>query len=102
MKATPEPKAGEKRVASMFQVRLRYSSTKGPFTNYVYKRRGVGGQKNRLFVNFYTIEDVNGGGAGGQKKPNFVGVRSVIGWGAVGHWVGFRSVIGRCFGRSLV
>ena len=35
---------------------------KGPFTNYVYKRRGVGGQKNRLFVNFYTIENVNGGG----------------------------------------
>ena len=33
---------------------------KGPFTNYVYKRRGVGGQKNRLFVNFYTIENVNG------------------------------------------
>ena len=35
---------------------------KGPFTNYVYKRRGVGGQKNRLFVNFYTIENVNEGG----------------------------------------
>ena len=35
---------------------------KGPFTNYIYKRRGVGGQKNRLFVNFYTIENVNGGG----------------------------------------
>ena len=35
--------------------------SKGPFTNYVYKRRGVGGQKNRLFVNFYTIENVNGG-----------------------------------------
>ena len=35
---------------------------KGPFTNYVYKRRGVGGQKNQLFVNFYTIENVNGGG----------------------------------------
>ena len=35
---------------------------RGPFTNYVYKRRGVGGQKNRLFVNFYTIENVNGGG----------------------------------------
>ena len=33
----------------------------GPFTNYVYKRRGVGGPKNRLFVNFYTIENVNGG-----------------------------------------
>ena len=36
--------------------------TKGPFTNYVYKRRGVGGQKNRLFVNIDTIENVNGGG----------------------------------------
>ena len=36
--------------------------SKGPFTNYVYKRRGVGGQKNRIFVNFYTIENVNGGG----------------------------------------
>ena len=35
---------------------------KGPFTNYIYKRRGVGGQKNGLFVNFYTIENVNGGG----------------------------------------
>ena len=35
---------------------------KGPFTNYVYKKRGVGGQKNRLFVNFYIIENVNGGG----------------------------------------
>ena len=35
---------------------------KGPFTNYVYKRRGVGGQKNQLFVNFYTIKNVNGGG----------------------------------------
>ena len=35
---------------------------RGAFTDYVYKRRGVGGQKNRLFVNFYTIENVNGGG----------------------------------------
>ena len=34
---------------------------KGPFTNYFYKRRGVSGQKNQLFVNFYTIENVNGG-----------------------------------------
>ena len=32
------------------------------FTNYVYLRRGVGGQKNRLFVNFHTIENVKGGG----------------------------------------
>ena len=35
---------------------------KGSFTNYVYKRRGVDGQKNQLFVNFYTVENVNGGG----------------------------------------
>ena len=35
---------------------------KVPFTNYVYKRRGVGGQKNHFFVNHYTIENVNGGG----------------------------------------
>ena len=35
---------------------------KGPFINYVYKRRGVGGQKNCLFVNFHTIEKVNEGG----------------------------------------
>ena len=35
---------------------------KGAFTNYVYKIRGVGGQKDQLFVNFYTIENVNGGG----------------------------------------
>ena len=48
--------------------------SKGPFTNYVYKRRGVGGQKNRPFVNFYTIEYVNGGVVGGQKKPNLVNV----------------------------
>ena len=34
----------------------------GAFTNYVYKRRGVGGQKNLLFVNFETIENINGGG----------------------------------------
>ena len=31
-------------------------------TKYVYKRRWVGGQDNQLFVNFYTIENVNGGG----------------------------------------
>ena len=35
---------------------------KGSFTNYVYKRRRVGGQKIRHCVNFYTIENVNGGG----------------------------------------
>ena len=34
----------------------------GPFTNYIYKRRGVDGQKNKLFVNHYTVENVNEGG----------------------------------------
>ena len=42
----------------------------GAFTNYVYKRRLVGGQKNRLIVNIYTIENVNGGGWVVKKKPN--------------------------------
>ena len=37
-------------------------SYKRSFTNYVYKRRGVGGPKNRPFANFYTIENVSGGG----------------------------------------
>ena len=41
---------------------VNFKLGKGAFTNYVYKRRGVGGQKNRLFVNFYTIDNVNGGG----------------------------------------
>ena len=59
---------------SSFFYELFWNSTKGPFTNYVYKRRGVGGQKNQPFVNFYTIENVNGGGVGGQKKPNLVNV----------------------------
>ena len=40
---------------------------KGPFTNYF--QVGVGGPKNQLFVNFYTIENVNGGMyIGGKKK----------------------------------
>ena len=39
----------------------------GAFTNYVYKRRGVGGQKNWLFVNFHAIENVNGGGRWSKK-----------------------------------
>ena len=37
-------------------------TTKRPFPNYVYKRRGLGGQKNGLFVKFYTIENVNRSG----------------------------------------
>ena len=42
-------------------------SGKGPFTNYVYKRRGVGGQKNQLFVNFHTIKNVRRGGRWSKK-----------------------------------
>ena len=30
--------------------------------------------KNRFFVNFYTIENVNGEEKGGQKKTNFVNI----------------------------
>ena len=48
---------------------------KGAFTNYVYKEKGVGGWKDQLFVNFYTIENVNKRrGVGGQKKTNLVNV----------------------------
>ena len=43
---------------------LTLSLDKGVFTNYVYKMRGGGGQKNGLFVNFYAIENVNEGGEG--------------------------------------
>ena len=35
-----------------------------------YKRRWVGGQKNWLFVNFYTIENVNGGGRWSKKDKS--------------------------------
>ena len=31
------------------------------------QEEGVGGQKNLLFVNFYTIENVNGGGRWSKK-----------------------------------
>ena len=44
---------------------------RGAFTNYVYKKRGAGVEKKRLFVNIYTIENVNRG-VGGQKQPNLV------------------------------
>ena len=43
-------------------IHISEDCSKGAFTNYVYKRKGVGGQKNPLFVNFYTMENVNGGG----------------------------------------
>ena len=38
------------------------------FTNYFYKRRVVCGRTNGLFVNFYTIENGNGGGNWSKKK----------------------------------
>ena len=53
---------------------INWIFSKGPFTNYVYKRRGIGGQKNRLFVNFCTIVNVNGGGWVVKKKTNIVNV----------------------------
>ena len=31
-------------------------------------------KKNRFFLNFHNIENVNGGGVGGQRKPNLVNV----------------------------
>ena len=33
----------------------------GSFTNYVYKRKGVGGPKMYNFVNVHKVENVNGG-----------------------------------------
>ena len=42
--------------------RRNFQNYKGPFTNYVYKRRGVGSQKMSSFVNAHKIENVNGGG----------------------------------------
>ena len=38
------------------------------------QEEGGSGKKNQFFVNFYTIENVNRGGVGGQKKPNIVNV----------------------------
>ena len=38
------------------------------------QKEGGRWSKNRLFVNFHIIENVNGGGVGGQKKPNCVNV----------------------------
>ena len=41
------------------------------FTNYVYKRRGVGGQKNQLFIKYHTIENVNGERSKKDKSGGF-------------------------------
>ena len=59
------------------QERDQYSLTsysilvRGPFTNYVYKRKGVGGPK---IVNVHKVENVNRGGEVGKKSQNFVNV----------------------------
>ena len=47
---------------------------KGPFTNYVYKKRGVGGQKKSTFCKLSYHKKCKRRGLGGQKKPNFVNV----------------------------
>jgi hypothetical protein len=36
------------------------SITKGLFTNYVYKRRGIGSQKMLIYVNDHKVDNVNG------------------------------------------
>ena len=47
---------------------------KGAFTNYVYKRRGVGGQKKSTFCKLLYHRKCKRRGVGGQKKPNLVNV----------------------------
>ena len=46
----------------------------GPFTNYVYKRRGVGGQKKSTFRKLLYHRKCKPRGVGGQKNPNFVNI----------------------------
>ena len=48
--------------------------TKGPFTNYFYKRRGVGGQKKLTFCKLLYHRKCKRSGVGGQKKTNLVNV----------------------------
>ena len=44
------------------------------FTNYVYKRRGVGGLKKTTFCKPLYHRKCKRRGVGGQKKPNLVNV----------------------------
>ena len=46
------------------------SSTKGSFTNYVYKRTGVGSPNMSTFVNVHNVENVNRGGKVVKKAKN--------------------------------
>ena len=50
------------------------SCHKGPFTNYVYKRRGVGGQKKLTFCKLLYHRKCKRRRVGGQKKTNLVNV----------------------------
>ena len=55
----------------------------GPFTNYVYKRRCVGGQKKSTFCKLLYHRKCKRRGVGGQKKTNLVNVvceRPLIGY----------------------
>ena len=56
---------------------LKYLITttfKGSFTNYVYKRRGVGGPKNGHFLKLLYHRKCKRRGVGSQKKTNLVNV----------------------------
>ena len=46
---------------------MTLNNIKGSFTNYVYKTRQVGGPKMSIFVNGYTIANVNTGGSWSKK-----------------------------------
>ena len=47
---------------------------KGPFTNYVYKRRGGRWSKKSTFCKLLYHRKCKRRGVGGQKKPNLVNV----------------------------
>ena len=49
-------------------------SGKGPFTNYVYKRRRVSGKKTPIFCKLLYHRKCKRRGVGGQKKSNLVNV----------------------------
>ena len=59
---------------SLFLQKTKPLYPKGPFTNYVYKRRGVGGQKKSTFCKLLYHRKRKRRGVGGQKKTNLVNV----------------------------
>ena len=50
------------------------SNAWGLFTNYVYKRRGVGTPKMLIFVNVHKVKNVTGGGKWSKKSQKIVNV----------------------------